>query len=90
MIDQHWLHHTVEEPLRIWTCFSEEEGWEPSERVWTTEGYEGLPPSEGGGRVQAQDSIYLSHGTVSVLENTLWFDERSGDLPASDESTVCW
>ena len=65
MIDQHWLHHTVEEPLRIWTCFSEEEGWEPSERVWTTEGYEGLPPSEGGGRVQAQDSIYLSHGTVS-------------------------
>ena len=25
------------------------------------------------------------HGTVTVLENTFWSEQRSGNLPASDE-----
>ena len=35
-------------------------------------------------------TLTLSHGTLSVSENAFWLDERSSNVPASDELTVCW
>ena len=51
---------------------------------------EGLSPRKYGGTVEAQDSLYLPLGTLSMLPHAILVNKHPSNIPEIDEQIVQW